>query len=262
MKNKKNDHVLWFSEDSVLGDGLMTVPSHLKIAGRVNMNVECSGKLVIAESGIINGNIKASEIYVFGKIQGDIVAHEVVTIHKTGVVSGHIASNKLVIEEGAVCNLGMAVGEDVAFRQRKTVKDAPAAFVNGTERKRASGNDVKDAPATFVKGKSRQAGKPEKQDKPDAHSTEKTTVQPVTEAQTIRPTEINNAQPVPVTENKDEFLNMNISAVSDPEKRIVSLVKQSDPPEKKQNDQLVPDEQKGSYSEPDFAPADEHIPYW
>lgn len=161
MKDKNIDPVFWLSKDSVLGDGVITIPSHLKIAGTVNMNIECSGKLVISESGKVNGNIKATEIFVFGNVKGDIVAYESITIHKSGVVNGHIASKKLIIEEGAVCNLGMAVGEDAHFKQKKPVKKTSTPSGNNGANAIDNGANVEGNGAVQ---QFRQSGNPDKQD--------------------------------------------------------------------------------------------------
>ncbi|MBP3193986.1 bactofilin family protein [Natronogracilivirga saccharolytica] len=112
MFYKKADS-FWLIKDSVIGDGKMTIPTNTSIAGLLKMDIECTGKVVVAASGEVRGSIRASEVQIYGEVAGDITASEGLTIYKSGVVKGNISSKKLVIEEGAKCNFRMTVGEHI-----------------------------------------------------------------------------------------------------------------------------------------------------
>lgn len=98
-------------KDSVIGDGKMTIPTDTSIAGLLKMDIECAGKVIVAETGEVQGTIKASEVLIYGEVAGDIIVSEGLTIYKSGVVKGSIFSKKLFIEEGAKCNFQMTIGE-------------------------------------------------------------------------------------------------------------------------------------------------------
>ena len=103
--------LFWAVKDSVIGDGKMTIPTDTSIADLLEIDIECAGRVIVAETGALLGSIKASDVHVFGEVTGDITASEGLTIYKSGVVKGSIFSKKLVIEEGAKCNFQMTVGE-------------------------------------------------------------------------------------------------------------------------------------------------------
>jgi len=126
MFYKKADF-FWLVKDSVISDGKMTIPTNTSIAGILKIDIECAGKVMVAETGEVHGSIKASEVHIHGIVAGDIIASEGLTIYKSGVVKGSIFSKKLVIEEGAKCNLQMTVGEHkkpVLFKEDSFVSDA------------------------------------------------------------------------------------------------------------------------------------------
>lgn len=110
MFYKKSDF-FWNVNNTVIGDGKITIPTNTSIAGLLKIDIECAGKVIVAETGALHGSINASEVHVFGEVTGDITASEGLSIYKSGVVKGSIFSKKLVIEEGAKCNFQMTVGE-------------------------------------------------------------------------------------------------------------------------------------------------------
>ena len=68
-----------------------------EITGRLNMKV---GKIVIGESGKIDGNINCSTITIYGTINGNIVGLDRVQVMSTGKVNGNIIANEINIISG------------------------------------------------------------------------------------------------------------------------------------------------------------------
>lgn len=119
MSNDQLDYVSFISKDAVVADGKISVPSHLKISGTVKMNIKSNGKVVVTSTGSVEGSIEANEVQVFGKVNGNILSSGGLTLYKDAVVNGQVAALKLIIEEGAICNFDMAVGQD-AWSKHKT----------------------------------------------------------------------------------------------------------------------------------------------
>lgn len=127
MSKTNLDYVSILSRDSVVADGNIIVPSHLKISGQIKMNLESAGKIVVTETGVIEGNIQAPEVHVHGKVKGDRIRADLLVIYSTAEVTGRILVNRLGVEQGAVCNSVLAVGEKTVKRfeaeEQKAVKD-------------------------------------------------------------------------------------------------------------------------------------------
>jgi cytoskeletal protein CcmA (bactofilin family) len=73
----------------------------LEIRGRVQGSVTLAGRVVVADTGEVLGNIEASQATIAGRVRGDLVASEGVSIAASGDVEGNISAPRVAIEAGA-----------------------------------------------------------------------------------------------------------------------------------------------------------------
>ena len=88
---------------SVLIKGELSGREDLYLDGEVEGTIElrdCS--LTIGTNGRVRGNVHGKTVIVQGKVQGDIAASQRVELRNSAVVTGDIATERLLIEEGAV----------------------------------------------------------------------------------------------------------------------------------------------------------------
>ena len=95
------------------GSTLCYIPSKAKITGNletempvilhgtVDGNIKCASKLTIGTSGVVNGNVEATELKLRGRINGNCFVTFDATIGKDGVVNGTIDASPLLLQEGA-----------------------------------------------------------------------------------------------------------------------------------------------------------------
>ncbi len=129
MANKEIDYLNLYSKDSIVADGNIIVPSHLKLGGLVRMNIQSEGKVVITQTGVVEGDIRAKEVQIHGSVTGKIRSPGVV-IHKNSKVNGDVITMKLTVEEGAICNFGIAVGHDAFAANESKSYDPVSASTN------------------------------------------------------------------------------------------------------------------------------------
>ncbi|MEX2573795.1 MAG: polymer-forming cytoskeletal protein, partial [Balneolaceae bacterium] len=103
MKNDDLSYVSLLAKGSVINDQYLSVPSHLKISGIVTKNIECGGKLVIDSTGVVEGNVKAKDLVLHGKFEGNIWVQNTLSICRSAEITGYISADKLRVEEGAYC---------------------------------------------------------------------------------------------------------------------------------------------------------------
>jgi len=72
----------------------------VRIDGHIKGDVIVGEGLIIGEFGIIEGNIKAQEIVVFGTINGNVTADSV-EIKSSGNILGELHTNSFQVETGA-----------------------------------------------------------------------------------------------------------------------------------------------------------------
>lgn len=85
---------LEFEGKITVSSGMIRVNSHLK------GEIDCSGAVILAEQGEVEGEIRTRFISVAGKVKGAVHASDKVEIKANGVVLGDIHTGSLVIEPG------------------------------------------------------------------------------------------------------------------------------------------------------------------
>lgn len=84
-----------------------------RIEGTLIGNVKVKGKIVIGESGIVEGEVICSNADISGKVKIKLEASEMTSLRATSHFEGDIITTKLLIEPGAVftgkCQMGRTV---------------------------------------------------------------------------------------------------------------------------------------------------------
>ena len=81
------------------GDAIIT--SHIE----GSIEVLDQGKLILERGSFIKGKIKAIDLEIFGKVEGDIECSGLVSIRSSAEVTGSIKSSRLVIYPGAIVEM-------------------------------------------------------------------------------------------------------------------------------------------------------------
>ena len=106
--------------------GEFVVEGTLRVDGLVQgrVNSDC---VVLSETGVIKGEIKARKIIVGGKVEGSLRAQEIIEIRATGKVQGDIFTNKLSMAEGGELNgrIEMRMDESKALDSETKIQVGP-----------------------------------------------------------------------------------------------------------------------------------------
>jgi cytoskeletal protein CcmA (bactofilin family) len=83
-------------------EGHLTGGEDLQIDGKVDGPISLNGhQLTVGSTAILNSEIHAGEVVVFGKIVGNVHAQGRVDIKTDGSVTGDISTSRISIEDGA-----------------------------------------------------------------------------------------------------------------------------------------------------------------
>ena len=85
----------------------------IRIDGFIHGNVESEAVASVTETASIEGNIKASEIFIAGKVKGNLTAFKSLEMEKTAIINGDIFTAKLHVHPGATFNGNTKMGENV-----------------------------------------------------------------------------------------------------------------------------------------------------
>jgi cytoskeletal protein CcmA (bactofilin family) len=84
--------------------GNIVAEEDFRIDGKVEGQIECAGKLVVGPQAEITGDIHCQNADIIGKVNGNIVVRETLSIKASGVFTGEIIATRLEVESGAVLN--------------------------------------------------------------------------------------------------------------------------------------------------------------
>lgn len=94
------------SGSTIIGPGL-TIEGKLRtereeiwIAGRILGDLESDGRVTIADSGLIEGSVHCKTVIIHGEVKGNVVADESITIEATGRLIGDITSKQFINQPG------------------------------------------------------------------------------------------------------------------------------------------------------------------
>lgn len=81
-------------------EGTIETDENIRIGGTVHGEVNSSGRVVIAESGRIEGDVNAQSADVAGQVQGEVRVDDRLLIRTSAVIMGNIQTEQLAVEEG------------------------------------------------------------------------------------------------------------------------------------------------------------------
>ena len=104
------------SSMSVIGPGMRVIGDVesngvIKVDGTVDGSVRGAQQLLLGKSGVIHGDIYATEAVLGGSVVGTVVVAERVEIQGTSSVQGDIHTKSIVVFEGGTINGTVRMGE-------------------------------------------------------------------------------------------------------------------------------------------------------
>lgn len=82
-------------------EGEVKVSGTIRVYGQLNGTVRSEGKVVVAEDGVVSGDLYAHEAVVSGTVEGVIEAHRL-DLRSTATVEGNVIVKKFTTETGAI----------------------------------------------------------------------------------------------------------------------------------------------------------------
>jgi cytoskeletal protein CcmA (bactofilin family) len=141
---------------SVVIRGELTGNEDLYLDGEVEGNINLRDhKLVIGPNGKIKATITARDVVVHGRMDGNVVASERVELKRSSILTGDVATHRIVIEDGAVFKGSIDIKEqrDARTEVRKPMTSSPAVTQPGTVNSSAPLSASSGVQASFLEPK-------------------------------------------------------------------------------------------------------------
>lgn len=105
-KNKKPD---FSKEQNKIAQGTtlngdIESEGSFRIEGELNGNIHVKGKVVIGETGVINGEVICENADIEGTFEGKLKIKSCLTLKSTANISGEVITDQLVVDAGATFN--------------------------------------------------------------------------------------------------------------------------------------------------------------
>jgi cytoskeletal protein CcmA (bactofilin family) len=84
--------------------GNIRAEEDFRIDGKLEGNIECTGKIVIGPQSEITGDIQCQNIDLMGTVTGNVIIQETASLKSSVRFTGEITAKYIVIETGAVFN--------------------------------------------------------------------------------------------------------------------------------------------------------------
>ena len=82
-------------------EGKFNASENVRLDGQIKGEVKCSQRLVMGESGRIEGNIQTKDAIILGNIEGEIVVEGTLHLKGTAFIKGKIQAKYMIVDEGA-----------------------------------------------------------------------------------------------------------------------------------------------------------------
>ena len=82
----------------------------MRLDGVVVGDVLCDKKLVLGETGKVEGTINTLDAVIMGHIIGELKVNGVLHLNSTANIEGDITAKKMIVEEGARYNGACKIG--------------------------------------------------------------------------------------------------------------------------------------------------------
>ncbi len=111
-------------------NGDITSNGDFRIDGILTGNITINGKLVLGNTGQIEGNIQCGNADLSGEVKGTVKIVETLSLKSTAKINGDIITGKLAIEAGAIftgtCNMGAIVKNISQKNESKSIASQTA----------------------------------------------------------------------------------------------------------------------------------------
>jgi cytoskeletal protein CcmA (bactofilin family) len=139
---------------SVVIKGELSGSEDLYLDGEVEGSIELHDhNLTVGPNGRVRANVNAKEVIVHGKVDGNITSSDRVELRKSAVLVGDIATQRIVIEDGAYFKGGIDIRKDQApRREQQNTSTQAATSTSVTPVTTAPSSAVPAAPVSSTRG--------------------------------------------------------------------------------------------------------------
>ena len=118
---------------SIIGPGMEVVgecqtDGTIRIEGTVQGTVRAGKAVVVGKDGVVDGDVFTQDAVISGRVRGTLIAESRLELQATCRIEGEVRARRMQLEEGAMLNGTVQMGESFREPQPSTVPVVPAAL--------------------------------------------------------------------------------------------------------------------------------------
>jgi cytoskeletal protein CcmA (bactofilin family) len=94
--------------------GTLKSKSDLRVSGTIDGEIQAESKCIVAESGLVKGDLITKEADIAGTVQGELKVSNRLILRASAKIIGDIQTKVLMVEEGAHIDGSCKMGDQVA----------------------------------------------------------------------------------------------------------------------------------------------------
>ena len=110
--SEKNNQINSITSGTKLQGDLVS-SGDVRIDGHLIGSVKTQGRLVLGETGVLEGQVSCKTAVISGELKATITSEELLTLRSTSKLSGEIITGQLAVEPGAIftgkCSMGPVI---------------------------------------------------------------------------------------------------------------------------------------------------------
>jgi len=95
-----NDTAKTIIAEDVEITGSLKSASNVKLEGKINGDLTCTGNAFIGTGAVIRGNTSVNAITVLGKVAGNITAKDRLDLKASATINGDVRTKRMTMEDG------------------------------------------------------------------------------------------------------------------------------------------------------------------
>ena len=84
--------------------GTIIADGDIRIDGTVEGEMQCAGKVVIGEKGLVKGTVTCQNSEIMGTLDGKIINSQTLALRASGKIKGEVQTQTLIVEPNAQFN--------------------------------------------------------------------------------------------------------------------------------------------------------------
>lgn len=111
--------------------------SDIRVDGTIKGTLHCNAKVIVGPTGYVEGEVHCKNAIIEGRLEGTIHVAELLNVRETADVNGDIFTNKLIVQSGAIFNVGCKMGTQHSSASSSKPKAANKIVGNAERQKDA-----------------------------------------------------------------------------------------------------------------------------